>query len=922
MTQDKISVESHLQELYSYQILDTSPEKEYDAISRLATYVCKTPVAFINFIDKDRIWTKSKIGIGLNEVAHVSALSSFVAQNMEVLELDLASNQTHPGIAEIFQQFHYRFFAGVPLITNKGFIIGTLCVADSLQRQLDEEQKEALTLLAAEIVSHLEMRKKSQEIEETYLKYEDIYNMFDASAELHCVMDRQSNIRMVNRSIEKLLGYTVEECVGRPIWHFLFEEDLHRLLPLMEEGIRSRKKYFEFETRIRSKGDEIKWVGWSIAVHKGKWYANGRDITQQKEMLAELEQLSLAASKVENGVIISNSNNEVVWVNDAFEHITGYNISDLEGHKLGDILKGKDTDINVIEQAREFTRNKKSFSVDLLAYRKDGTPVWLSIINSVVLDAQGEIDKEIEVIIDITARKKAEQELETLSLVASKTINGVAISDSEGCVNWVNNAFEQLTGYSLDELKGKRPGDLLTGEETNVEDLEKARALTNDLKSSSIELLCYKKDGSPIWLSISNTPTLNASGEIERQVEIINDISERKLAELELIKTREEALALSNAKETFLSVMSHEIRTPLHAVIGITHLLMDDNPTESQSENLKILSFSAQKLLALINDILDFTKIETGNMVLEKANVNLIDLVSQTLNSLHFKTAEIGVELKSEIDHLIPAQVKGDNIRLYQILVNLLGNSLKFTQQGEVKLKLDLVAETPKSVKIRFEVSDTGIGIPEDKIDYIFETYTQATTDITRKFGGTGLGLAITKRLLELHNSSIQVVSELGKGSTFSFEIEFEKVEELAGLPSDSTAKVTLGSTVLVVDDNEINRFLARKVLSKWGIGVDLAENGEDALVKVQQKPYDLILMDLHMPVMGGLEASKAIRNLQGDFYRDIPIIALTASIMAQELDCIADSGMNDYVMKPFVPAELHRKIQQYLKKSRSSVEV
>jgi len=499
-----------------------------------------------------------------------------------------------------------------------------------------------------------------------------------------------------------------------------------------------------------------------------------------------------------------------------------------------------------------------------------------------------------------------------LSLVASKTINGVAISGSDGKIKWINQSLQDLTGYSLEEFQNTRPGDLLAGEGTDMGLLKNARQQAADCKPSNIELLSYKKDGTQIWLSISNTPTFNTDGSLDQQVEIINDISERKLAEQELIKTREEALQLSKAKETFLSVMSHEIRTPLNAVIGMSYILMDDNPTESQTENLKILGFSAQNAFNMIYDVLDFTKIQTGDMVLEGVDDNLKELVAHTLNALQFKTAEKHVALKSEIDHRIPANVIGDNTRLYQILINLLGNAVKFTEKGEVKLKLDLVEENKKFVKVRFEVSDTGIGIPADKIDDIFNSYTQASTDTTRKYGGTGLGLAITKSLIELHHSEISVKSDLGKGSSFSFIIQFDRSTTSTVSVNNKTPILPLTGLVLVVDDNEINRLLASKVISKWGVSVDFAENGKIAFEKVQGKKYNLILMDLHMPVMDGMESSRAIRRM-GGYYAEVPIIALTASLFAHELETITECGMDGFVIKPFVPNDLYNKIRPYL---------
>ncbi|MHB1179582.1 MAG: PAS domain-containing hybrid sensor histidine kinase/response regulator, partial [Daejeonella sp.] len=549
----------------------------------------------------------------------------------------------------------------------------------------------------------------------------------------------------------------------------------------------------------------------------------------------------------------------------------------------------------------------------LQVYKKDGTPIWLHLSTTPILNESGDIERQVEIINDITEQKNAEEQLTLLSLVASKTINGVAISNSDGKIEWINEALEKLTGYTLEDFKNTRPGDLLSGEDTDHELLATARKQASLCIPSNIELLSYKKDGSPVWLSISNIPTFNKDGSLDQQVEIINDISERKLAEEELIKTREEALQLSKAKETFLSVMSHEIRTPLNAVIGMSHILMDDNPTESQMENLQILGFSAQNLLKLINDILDFTKIETGNMVLEDVNVNLKELVAQTLNSLQFKAAEKAVVLKSEIDHRIPTYVRGDNTRLYQILINLLDNAIKFTEEGEVKLKIDRLQETKKTIKVRFEISDTGIGIEPDKINDIFNSYTQASSDTARKYGGTGLGLTITKSLLQLHNSNIMVESEVGKGSSFSFIIDFRRSEESSMQLENKAPVQQLSASILVVDDNEINRILASKVLTKWGVKVDFAENGQVAVDKVQQSEYDLILMDLHMPVMDGMEAARAIRNLGGT-HGKLPIVALTASILTRELETITECGMDGYVVKPLIPNDLYTKIRSLLK--------
>lgn len=899
--------------LDSYHILNTLPEREYDSITRLVAYICKKPIAKITFIDAGNEFIKSHTGGEADKAPARDSICQFTIQSDQILEIsDTKLDSRTAGLSCVKGEPNIRFYAGAPLISLDGLRLGSLCVADVIPGKLDEEQRNALETLAQEVMSHLEARRKNIELNDLLHKYEEINTMFNSSAELHFILDREGNIRHMNSVVEKMVGYTHEEAMGQSIWKFLYKDDVMAVIPILEKGLSMGQKSFELEGRAKLKDGGLKWMGCSVAVKNGKWYVNGRDISEQKKMVSELEQLSLVANKVNNGVIISDSNNHIIWANEASELITGYSFDDLKGHRLGDKLRGEKTDLSALRKAREYTLNKQPFSLDLFVQRKDGSPAWISIINSVILDADGNVDRGVEVIIDITARKKAEEELEILSLVASKSSSGVVIRDGEGKVTWVNSSLENIFGYTLKDLEGRRVGEVVNGEGTDPRTLEIADKAIKEKKPYSIDLMVYKKDGSSIWIHTSTTPILNQQGEIERQVEIINDISERKLAEQELIKTREEALQLSKAKQTFLSVMSHEIRTPLNAVIGMSNILMEDNPTETQVENLKILGFSAQNLLKLINDILDFTKIETGNMVLESVNVNLKELVAQTMNSLRFKTAEKSVVLKSEIDYRIPTYVKGDNTRLYQILINLLGNSVKFTEKGTVKLKADLVEEKKKTISVRFEVSDTGIGIAPDMINYIFESYTQASTDTTRKYGGTGLGLAITRSLLKLYKSEIIVESELGKGSTFSFIIDFTRSDEPVMLVPGKTPLAKLSASVLVVDDNEINRILAGKVISKWGIKVDFAENGKIALEKVQQANYDLILMDLHMPVMDGMQAAKAIRNLGGDF-RSLPIIALTASMFAHELETISECGMNGYVMKPFVPVDLYNKIKTFL---------
>ncbi|HEY0899969.1 MAG TPA: PAS domain-containing protein [Sphingobacteriaceae bacterium] len=894
--------------------LGTDPEKEYDAITRLALYICNVRSAFITFFSGNKQWIKSSVGSEVpGEIAQI--LCHYTVSSEKIFEVpDTHLDPRFASHTSVAGEPHFSFYAGVPLFTPDGYCIGALCVADPNPGELTPEQRDALKTLSEEIVSRLELNSKSKQLEETLRKYQDANTMFHSSAEIHCILDENSIILKANRALEKILGLKIYDCVGKPIWEFLPPEEHYKFSDLINQGLKSGRGFFELETSVITKSKTTRWIGWTIAIHNRKWYANGRDITAQKKTQEDLEQLSLVASKTNNGVVISDSH-QVIWVNEAFREITGFTLEDFKGKRLGDLLKGNETDESVILNARELTRKKKSFTVDLLAYRKDGTPIWLSIMNSVILNDEGEIEREIELVTDITDRKKVELELEVLSLVASKSSSGVIIRNQDLDIMWVNPAIEQMLGYSSADLVGKHLMPLLQGEHTDLQVVQKIDQAVAENRPFNLEVQCYKKDRSPIWLYISHTPIINSEGRLERAVEVMVDITEKKIAEQELIKTREEAVQLGKAKETLLSVMSHEIRTPLNAVVGMTHLLIDDNPTPAQLENLNILKFSAENLMALINDILDFTKIETGNLVLEKIDVNLKELVAYTLSTFQFKAVEQGIAIKSEIDYRIPDLVKGDHTRLYQILINLVGNAVKFTSKGEVKVKLELVGETSRTVDVRFEVSDTGIGIPEEKIESIFDAFTQACSDTTRKFGGTGLGLSITKSLIRLFNADIKVDSKEGQGSTFSFTISFERIVELSSSIPAPTKREQLPASILVVDDNQINRILARKVLTKWGVQVDYAENGEIAVEKVRTKKYDLVLMDIHMQGMNGLEATALIRSFEGKYFKHLPIIALTASLLSNDLGKIQQAGINDFVLKPFTPDTLFEKIKLYLNK-------
>jgi CheY-like chemotaxis protein len=363
--------------------------------------------------------------------------------------------------------------------------------------------------------------------------------------------------------------------------------------------------------------------------------------------------------------------------------------------------------------------------------------------------------------------------------------------------------------------------------------------------------------------------------------------------------------------------MSHEIRTPLNEVIGITNLLLQGNPREDQMDYIKTLRFSGNHLLILVNDVLDYNKMESGKIVFEQTQFNLNDFLAEIMRSYSFRSKAKHLDFEIIKGGNLPSEVIGDPIRLNQILSNLLSNALKFTNQGGIKVNVRELERTGNQSNLEFSVQDTGIGIPKERHNAIFDSFTQASADTTRNYGGTGLGLAICKKLIELQGGTIMLESEPGLGSTFTFTINLSITEKgkaiSEGEKSESFSGLE-GKRILVAEDNKINFFVANKFLTGWGVIVSQAENGQLALDLLEKEDFDLILMDLQMPVMDGIEATRIIRKSENPRINSIPIVALTAAIMSENHDKIDELNINEYVLKPFKPHDLFERILKHIR--------
>lgn len=521
-------------------------------------------------------------------------------------------------------------------------------------------------------------------------------------------------------------------------------------------------------------------------------------------------------------------------------------------------------------------------------------------------------------------RSKMNERLRLLESVIVNANDAVVIASADKEVPeimYVNQAFMEMSGYTESEIANKRFG-IFVGEQTDRIEVQRIAEAFQKKEAIKSEVIFYRKDGTPYWVGLSIVPLKNKQGKTTHFVSIQRDITERKETEKALIEAREAAEQARLAESQFLANMSHEIRTPMNAVIGMTHLLLDANPSPKQLEYINALKFSADSLMGIISDILDLSKIEAGRLDFEQKQFNLYEMLSSLRKAFEFKLKEKYLSVVFSLDERVENDVIGDPTRLNQILTNLLGNAGKFTSEGEVGVTMKVVEKTSERYLLQFEVYDTGIGIEEDKLDLVFENFKQANSQIHRKFGGTGLGLPIVKNLVELQGGQIEVSSIFGKGTTFTFTLPFVNSgvhSEASDLEDDVMGYQLMGEDilkevkVLVAEDNLMNQKLIVEIMKKWECDYEIAANGLEAYEKLNEKLYDIVLMDVNMPKMSGYEAAERVRSEANGLNQNVPMIALTAAALQSERQKVYASGMNEFVSKPFVPANLKRVMLQLL---------
>ncbi len=522
-------------------------------------------------------------------------------------------------------------------------------------------------------------------------------------------------------------------------------------------------------------------------------------------------------------------------------------------------------------------------------------------------------------------RKRAEAERKTiennnrLNAILESTRNLIFAFDRNLNLISFNSAFKESMEHLLRQRDVITPDINLHG--IPITDEMKQSLLKNISKCllgeqfTVLEQISFSNDPKKIipWYETTFNPIIDSTGEVSGVAIYSKDVSENKKIVFDLMHAKNEAVAAVQAKSEFLSNMSHEIRTPMNAIIGLTELLLEEPLEINQLENIKSIKYSADNLLVIINDILDFGKIEAGKVRFENIDFNLASRIEELRKTFEHRTKEKGLAFVISYDKNVPPNVKGDPYRLNQILFNLVGNAIKFTPTGQVSIAIKAI-KNGKTMSLEFIVTDTGIGIPENQQAKIFESFTQANTETTRKYGGTGLGLSITKNLIQLQGGSISVKSKIGQGTSFIVSIPFdigstEKIEkEMEKL--DQYADLS-ALKILLVEDNLMNQFVAKQFFKKWNNELIIANNGDEAISILKERAdLNLVLMDLQMPEMSGFQAAEIIRgNKTAVLNSNIPIIALSADAFIETRRKVIEAGMNDYVTKPFKPEELYNKI-------------
>jgi len=655
----------------------------------------------------------------------------------------------------------------------------------------------------------------------------------------------------------------------------------------------------------------------------------------QRERTAYDAQLKTIFHALHDLIWLKNPDGIYLACNPEFERFFGASEAQIIGKSDYDFVDRELADFFRANDRRAMANGGPVSNEEWVTYASDGRHVLLETVKTPIVDGDGQLLGVLGIATDITERKQAERELQQAASVFRHANEAIILTTADGTILDVNPAFTEITGYERAEVLGRNPRLLKSHLQSADFYAGLWQAITREGRWSG-EIWNRRKNGELFVARQTISGIRNEAGEIQRYVGLFSDytaLKEQQLTLERLVETRTQDLqvakdaaeAANRAKSTFLANMSHELRTPMNGVLGMIALARRRVSDSLVTDQLGKAEQSAQHLLALLNDILDLSKIEAERLTLENVPLTLEQIYTNLLTLFAHKARSKGLSLRIEQDAPVVRQrFLGDPLRLGQILINLVGNAIKFSEHGEIRLSVRQLEDGRDDCRLRFEVADQGIGIDTASRSRLFAAFEQADGSMTRKYGGTGLGLAISKRLVELMGGSVGVDSQPGQGSTFWFTVRLRRDDSQSHAPLPDPAQIPdesqlraqhAGARLLLAEDESICREVMLGLIDDLGFLIDTAVDGEQAVTLARQKRYDLILMDMQMPRRNGLDATRAIRG--DSLNRQTPILAMTANVFEQDRQACLDAGMNEHLAKPVVPEMLYTSLLKWLAQSR-----
>ncbi|MEJ7823158.1 MAG: PAS domain S-box protein, partial [Chitinophagaceae bacterium] len=745
----------------------------------------------------------------------------------------------------------------------------------------------------------------------------------------------KGEITFASSKAYQLTGYSTGELLGMHFTQLIDTECMGDVKASYKNQVQNKIEETQMEFCIRTKKGDLKYVEQSAVLLTENDIPVGfqcvvKDISAKKE-LAEVirkyevklfenqERLQAILDNTTSLIYVKDINGKYILTNKKFKE--ALNVTD-------DIVIGKtDFDFTDKDQAQRFKatddevlRTAKQVELEEVIQMHDGMHTIL-ICKFPLVDAEDKVYGISGIATDISERKKIEREISDGKKLLKTIIDilpmNVYMKDLQSRKTLINKSeLNYSKAINEDEVLGKNDFDLYPSENAKISIQEDMEVFTSRKAILNKETTSIDKEGKETWFLTSKIPFINDQNKVMGLIGISYDMTDRINQRQELIQAKKIAEDAQKLQEQFLANMSHEIRTPMNGIRGMTDLLLETSLNDEQKDFTKTIKRSSDNLLVIINDVLDLSKIQAGKLTIEKIDFNLIEVLDNIKAIFHHRIAKKGLLLQFNVDQAVPEMIKGDPYRLNQILVNLIGNAIKFTPQGSVVVNISIQKQSIDEVVLNFKITDTGIGIETDKINAIFESFTQADLNTSRKYGGTGLGLSITKQLIELQDGTISVESTLNSGSTFQFYIPYHfsdaKISAaFIGKDSKEYESLLIGKKFLVAEDNDVNQKVIRHVLQKAGGKVDVANHGLEAIAFLKESTdYDIIIMDLQMDEMDGYAATRYIRSVMR---LTIPIIAMTATALKGEREKCIEAGMNDYLSKPFDFAFLYKRISLLL---------